>query len=75
MVEEISQRKMLAADDQRKFEKGTALDHWRWKFFVSQVCLTLYFAMSSNGQTHFKDLAVFVARFLKCVWQFYDIAN
>ena len=75
MFEEISHRKMLAADDQRKFEKGPALDYWRRKFFVSQVCLTLYFAMSSNGQAHFKDLAVFVARFLKCVWQFYDIAN
>ena len=34
---------MLAADDQRKFEKGPALDYWRQKFFVSQVCLTLYF--------------------------------
>ena len=32
MVEEISQRKMLAADDQRKFEKGTALDHWPGNF-------------------------------------------
>ena len=29
--------------------------------------LTLYFAMSQNGQAHFKNLAAFAARFLKCV--------
>ena len=29
--------------------------------------LTLYFPMSKNGQTHFKNLAAFAARFLKCV--------
>ena len=29
--------------------------------------LTLYFAMPQNGQTHFKNLAAFTARFLKCV--------
>ena len=29
--------------------------------------LTLYFAMLKNGQTHFKNLAAFAARFLKCV--------
>ena len=29
--------------------------------------------MSQNGQTHFKNLAAFVVRFLKCVWQFWDI--
>ena len=28
-------------------------------------CLTLYFAMSENGQTHFKNLAAFAARFFK----------
>ena len=31
--------------------------------------------MSSNGQTHFKNLAAFAARFLKCVWPFYDNAK
>ena len=37
--------------------------------------LTLYFAMSQNGQTNFKNLTAFAARFLKCVWPFYDIAK
>ena len=31
--------------------------------------------MSQNGQTHFKNLAAFVARFLKCVWPFWDIKH
>ena len=31
--------------------------------------------MSSNGQTHFKNLAANAGRFLKCVWPFYDIAK
>ena len=31
--------------------------------------------ISQNGQTHFKNLAAFSARFLKCVWPFYDIAK
>ena len=31
------------------------------------VSLTLYFAMSQNGQTYFKNLAANAARFLKCV--------
>ena len=31
--------------------------------------------MSSNGETHFKNLAANAARFLKCVWPFYDIAK
>ena len=43
------------------------------------ICLnkdfTLYFAMSKNGQTHFKNFAAFAARFLKCAWPFYDTAN
>ena len=28
--------------------------------------------MSQNGQTHFKNLAAFAARFLKCVWPFWN---
>ena len=31
--------------------------------------------MFQNGQTHFKNLAAFAARFLKCVWPFWDIMN
>ena len=31
--------------------------------------------MSQNGQTHFKNHAVNVARFLKCVWPFWDIMH
>ena len=37
--------------------------------------LTLYFTMSLNGQTPFKNFAAFPARFLKCVRSFYDIAK
>ena len=29
--------------------------------------------MFQNGQTHFKNLAVFAARLLKCVWTFWGI--
>ena len=29
--------------------------------------------MSQNGQTHFKNLPAFAARFLKYVWPFWDI--
>ena len=29
--------------------------------------------MFENGQTHFKNLAENAARFLKCVWPFWDI--
>ena len=28
-----------------------------------------------NGQTHFKNLAVFAGRFLKCVWPFWGIIH
>ena len=31
--------------------------------------------MSQNGQTHFKNLAAFAARFLKCVQPFWDIMH
>ena len=43
--------------------------------FPQAFILTLYFAMSQNGQTHFKNLSAFAARFLKCVRLFYDIAK
>ena len=36
---------------------------------------TLCFPVSQNGRTHFKNLAAFAARFLKCVRPFYDIAK
>ena len=29
--------------------------------------------MSQNGQTHIKNIAANAARFLKCVWSFWDI--
>ena len=29
--------------------------------------------MSQNGQKYFKNLAALAARFLKCVWPFWDI--
>ena len=42
---------------------------------LDKKTLTLYFAMSWNGQTHFRNLAAFAARFLKCAWPIYDIAK
>ena len=39
------------------------------------IILTLYFAMSQNGQTHFENLAANAARFLKYGWPVYDIAK
>ena len=32
-----------------------------------------FFLMSQNGQTHFKNFAANAARFLECVWPFWDI--
>ena len=29
--------------------------------------------MFQNGQTHFKNLAAFALRFVKCVWSIWDI--
>ena len=37
--------------------------------------LTLKCIMSQNGQTHFKNLAAFTARLLKCVRPFWDIMH
>ena len=31
--------------------------------------------MSQKGQTHFKNLVANAARFLKCVWPFWDIMH
>ena len=31
--------------------------------------------ISQNGQAHFKNLAIFAARFLKCFWTFWDIMH
>ena len=31
--------------------------------------------MSQTGQTHFKNLAGFAARFLKCVWPYWNIMH
>ena len=42
---------------------------------VKRIELTLKCIMSQNGQTHFKNLAVFTARFLKYVWPFLDIMH
>ena len=43
--------------------------------YLRKFFLTLHFAISKNGQTHFKNLASNAARFLKCVWPFYNIAK
>ena len=34
-----------------------------------------YIAMSSNGQTYFKNLTAFAERFLKCVWPFMTLRS
>ena len=31
--------------------------------------------MSQNGQAHFKNFAANAARFLRCVWPFWDIMH
>ena len=31
--------------------------------------------MSQNGQIHFKNLAAFAAKSLKCAWPFWDIMH
>ena len=31
--------------------------------------------MSQDGQAHFKNIAAHAARFLKCVWPFWDIMH
>ena len=40
-----------------------------WLYFHCSF-LTIWCITSQNGQTHFKNLAAFAARFLKCVWPF-----
>ena len=35
--------------------------------------LTLWSTISQNGQTYFKNLAVFSTKFLKCFWLFWNI--
>ena len=35
----------------------------------------MHTVMSQNGQTHFKNLAASAARFLKCIWPFWDIMD
>ena len=42
---------------------------------MADTILTLNCTMSQNGQRHFKNLVVFAARFLKCVWPFWDIMH
>ena len=44
-----------------------------WSAVYYEMILTLSCIMSQNGQTHFKTLAAFAAKFLKCVWPFWDI--
>ena len=53
---------------------------WPWDFeiWVKTVALTAKqwdLAGLQNGQTHFKNLAAFVTRFLKRVWPFCDIMH
>ena len=46
-----------------------------WNYHVEDFKLTLYFAMSQNGQANLENLAAFAAIFLRCVWPIYDIAK
>ena len=36
---------------------------------------TLSFVTSQNGQVHFENVAAFAARFLKCIWPFWDVVQ
>ena len=40
-----------------------------------KLLLTILRKISQNGQVHFKNLAAFAARFLKCVWPFWEIKD
>ena len=42
---------------------------------MSQNGHTHFKNLAANDQTHFKNLAVFAAKFLKCVWPFWDIMH
>ena len=42
-------------------------------FMRVQCISTLKCTMSQNGQAHFKNLAACAAKFLKCVWPFWDV--
>ena len=53
------------------YRTGNLPTRWFWRW----VSLTLYFAISWNVHTHFKNLAANAARFLMCVCPFYDIAK
>ena len=61
--------------------KTFCMENFQWLLlkmveeFLRNCNLTLYFAMSANGQIHFKNLGANAARFLKWVWPFYDIAK
>ena len=67
----------------KNFEKMVFLGKYSRELYLFQIVfrskisnqLTLYFIMSQNGQTHFKNLAAFAARFLKCAWPLWDITH
>ena len=43
--------------------------------FIYPVGLTIECKVSQNGQTHFKNVSVNAARFLRCVWPFEGIKH
>ena len=42
-------------------------------FWCSHCFLFLYFVTTENGQTRFKNLPAFAARFWNCVWPFWNV--
>ena len=51
------------------------LNNFFLRAWIWNTTLTLYFPMSQNGPTHFKNLPANATKFLKCLWPFYDIAK
>ena len=62
----------ISADDYR----SCSLLSTHFRFFVPFIIpLKTKYVTSQNGQTHFKNLKANAARFLKCVWPFWDVMH
>ena len=65
--------KTFSQPDLRNYIQWTSKQRWSCSSIID--ILTLYCIMFQSGQTYFKNLAAFAARFLKCVWPFWDIMH
>ena len=65
--------KTFSQPDLRNYIQWTSKQRWSCSSIFD--ILTLYYIMFQSGQTYFKNLAAFAARFLKCFWPFWDIMH